>query len=78
MRFSNNTYCNHLKYTTWDAGRTTARGFHAAPTPTTQSCMKSACRRHAAPNPWYNAPHGPLAQLAEQGTFNPKAQGSNP
>ena len=27
---------------------------------------------------WYNAHCGPLAQLAEQGTFNPKAQGSNP
>ena len=27
---------------------------------------------------WYNATCGPLAQLAEQGTFNPKAQGSNP
>ena len=28
--------------------------------------------------PWYNAICGPLAQLVEQGTFNPKAQGSNP
>ena len=26
----------------------------------------------------YNALRGSLAQLAEQGTFNPKAQGSNP
>ena len=30
------------------------------------------------PYAWYNTARGPLAQLAEQGTFNPKAQGSNP
>ncbi len=30
------------------------------------------------PDQWYNATRGPLAQLAEQGTFNPKVQGSNP
>ena len=28
--------------------------------------------------PCYNTARGSLAQLAEQGTFNPKAQGSNP
>lgn len=28
--------------------------------------------------PCYNTAQGSLAQLAEQGTFNPKAQGSNP
>ena len=28
--------------------------------------------------PCYNTARGSLAQLAEQGTFNPKVQGSNP
>ena len=37
-----------------------------------------ARRRKDSCRPWLHSPRGPVAQLVEQGTFNPKVAGSNP
>lgn len=41
-------------------------------------CLLGSAPALAFVYPCYNTARGSLAQLAEQGTFNPKAQGSNP